>query len=89
MHNLITACFVNPLSRSSDFFLSKTKKWAQHFPHVKTGTIEILCSRGLEVCCATGERVSARSRHGEGRLKEPCVFSLAECRLSSDMVHAE
>lgn len=89
MHNLITACFVNAPSRDSDFFLSKTKKWAQHFPRVKTGTIGILCSRGLEVCCAMGKRVSAGRRHGEEMLKEPCVFSLAECRLGSDMVHAE
>lgn len=42
---------------------------AQHFLHVKTGTIEILCSTGLEVCCATGELVSVSSRRAEGRLK--------------------
>lgn len=28
---------------------------AQHFLRVKTGTIEILCGTGLEVCCAQGE----------------------------------
>jgi len=27
---------------------------AQHFPHIKTGTIEVLCGAGLEVCCAKG-----------------------------------
>lgn len=62
---------------------------AQHFPHVETGAIEILCGTGLEVCCALGEWVSARSRHGEGRLKEPGVFSLAKRQLSSDTVCAK
>lgn len=61
---------------------------AQHFPRVKTGTIEIFCSTGLEVCCATGG-VSASRRHGEGRLKEPDVFSLAKPGLSSNTVCAK
>lgn len=33
--------------------------------------------------------MSARSRHGEGRHKEPGVFSLAKHRLSSDTVCAK
>lgn len=41
------------------------------------------------MCCATGEPVSVRSRRAEGRLKEPGVFSLAKCRLSSHLACAE